>query len=316
MDFNFTVTPDFDDHSLKDVLKRQFRMSGAMIKNVKLRGTLEVNGVHKRVMEHVFTGDHVFASYGEDAGELKKDPDIPILYEDDYIGVCVKPAGVVTHPTHGHLDDSLLTRLSDVTLHPVMRLDRETSGLIVVAKSGYIHNAMINSPARKKYVAAVYGKYEPVEGTINKAIKRREGTIMIRDVAEDNEEGAHPSVTHYRNILYDKVNDISLVEFILETGRCHQIRVHSTYMGHPLVGDGLYGPNSNDNPREIKGSLALDEKVGRQSLHAYSLTFTHPMTHEQMHFISNIPDDMKSLFEGSSSEALDELLREVDGFGA
>ena len=233
------------------------------------------------------------AAYEDDAGLLNKDPEIPILYEDEWIAVCVKPAGVVTHPTHGHLDDSLLTRLSDSTLHPVMRLDRETSGIIVIAKNGYAHDLMTREKMEKRYKAVVYGRFDPKEGIINKAIKRRPNSVMIREVSPDG----HPSVTRYKELDYFPARDISLVEFKLETGRCHQIRVHSLSEGHPLVGDGLYGPNSTDNPSDIEGSKELDALVGRQALHAYYLSFNHPVSGEKMEYKTDLPEDMMRLIK-------------------
>ena len=151
MHFNLTVTDEDAGKELRDIMRDRLQMSRTMIKKVKLYGVLEVNGEHRRVIDTVSAGDKVFASYGEEDEKLKHDPSVPILFEDAYIAVVIKPAGIVTHPCHNHLDDSVLTRLSDNTLHPVMRLDRETSGLMVVAKSGYIHNAMINIKIRKKY---------------------------------------------------------------------------------------------------------------------------------------------------------------------
>ncbi len=314
MDFNFIVTEEFNDKTLKEVMKRHFKMSGQMIKRVKLNGVLEVNGIHRRVVDKVVTGDKVFASYDDDSGELKKDTGIKFYYEDDYLAVIEKPAGIVTHPVHGHLDDSLLTLLSDNTLHPVMRLDRETSGLIVIAKNGYVHSTMIGSKIKKKYIATVYGTYNEDNGTIHLPIKRRPNSIMIRDVASFDDPEGHDSVTYYKTIYKSPSENISLVEFILGTGRCHQIRVHSTYNKHPLVGDGLYGPNSVDNPCDLfPDSIRLDDTIGRQALHAYSLTFTHPVTGEEMHFLSDMPEDMARLFPELSSQTINQILRETDG---
>ncbi len=317
MRFNLTVTDEDDGKELRDIMRDRLQMSRTMIKKVKLYGTLEVNGEHRRVIDTVSTGDEVFAAYGEEDEKLKSDPLIPILFEDEYIAVVVKPAGIVTHPCHNHLDDSVLTRLSDNTLHPVMRLDRETSGLMVVAKSGYIHNAMINTKIRKKYVASVYGMYETSEGIIDLPIRRRPNSVMIRETTTPEDPEGKPCITLYRSILENEKDNISLVEFTLLTGRCHQIRVHSTHMGHPLAGDGLYGPNSIDNPCDkFPLSPLLDEKIGRQGLHAYSLTFEHPVSHNEMHFISDIPEDMRRLFPDTSEKVFHELLCKVDGLDA
>ncbi len=311
MVFNWDVTNEYDGKPLRQIMKDVFLMSNTMIKNVKLYGKLEVNGEHRRVIDTVRTGDSVFASYDDDAGDVRRSPEVPVLYEDQYIAVCVKPSDMVTHPTHGHLDDSLLTFLSERTLHPVMRLDRQTSGLIVIAKNGYIHDRMVRSPIEKKYIGINYGTYTPEEGIIDMPIKRREGSVMIRDCTTKDDPKGRDAVTRYKTILKLPEDDLSVVIYKLETGRCHQIRVHSLYSGHPLVGDGLYGPNSVDNPSSLfKDSKRLDASMGRQALHAMSLVFTHPVTNEEMRFISSIPSDMRSLL-GSSADALDEILGDL-----
>ncbi|MBO4637929.1 MAG: RluA family pseudouridine synthase [Clostridiales bacterium] len=308
MEFNYTVTERYNDRTLREIMRNEFQMSRIMIKRVKLYGRLEVNGVHMRIIDKVRTGDKVFASYGDDAGMLRKDSGIEIIYEDRYLAVVNKPAGIVTHPTHGHLDDSLITRLSDQTLHPVMRLDRETSGLIVLAKNGYIHNAISSSEIKKIYIAGVYGTFDPPEGIIDLPIKRRPNSVMIRDVSEDGRE----CMTIYKTLY--SCTDRSLVGFRLITGRCHQIRVHSTYMKHPLIGDGLYGPLSNDNPNpSIKEAGTYDPIAGRQLLHAASLTFIHPVSNEHMSFVSHLPGDFRKVFSDVPGEIVDELPGKLDG---
>lgn len=306
MDFRYVVKEQYNGKTLREIMINELSMSNNMIKRVKLYGILEVNGEHRRVIDTVKTGDVVYASYDDDSGDLKKDPEIPVVYEDSYLAVVIKPAGVVTHPSHNHLDDSLITRLSDRTLHPVMRLDRETSGLLVLAKNGYIHNAMTDTKITKRYLAAVYGSFDPSEGIIEKKMRRRENSVMIRDVVPDDDPLGKQAVTRYRTIAFDIENDISLVEYELITGRCHQIRVHSLSEGHPLVGDGLYGPNSIDNPSgSFPGSMELDRKIGRQALHAYYLKFLHPVTGEVMTFKDKIPEDIKELFSDAASDIID-----------
>lgn len=304
MEFRYQVTEEFDGHKISDIMSRCLKLSSNMRKRIKLHGILELNGEHVRVIDYAHTGDILYAFYDDDAPALRQLDNIPILYEDDYLAVVHKPAGIVTHPTHGHMDDSLLTLLNSCDdesdykpLHPVMRLDRETSGLLVIAKNGHVHSIMSSSDISKKYLAIVYGVYEPPCGTIDKYIKRREGSIMIRDASPEPSEGAHRSVTHYRTLNVNSKLNISLVEFILETGRCHQIRVHSLSEGHPLIGDGLYGPNSVDNPStEYKDSEMIDSLIGRQALHAYQLEFKHPITDKHMRFRIPLPEDMKKFF--------------------
>lgn len=308
MKIDFYVTPEYDGRELRNVLENYCHMSHALIKKIKLYGTLDVNGTHRRVIDTVNTGDYVQASYGEDCGEVKKDSGIKIYYEDEHIVVVEKPNNLVTHPTHNHLDDSLTTRLSDIPMHPVMRLDRETTGIICIAKNGYAHDLVQKSEMNKRYLAVVYGEFDTKSGTINLPIRRRPNSVMIRECADDG----HPSITYYEVLHYDSINNISLVKYILETGRCHQIRVHSTHIGHPLVGDGLYGPNSIDNPCDKFGnSIELDKKIGRQALHAYYLDFIHPESKKKMVFNSELPKDMLKLFTEESQKAINELSGQI-----
>lgn len=303
MEIKYVIEEKYNGKDIRHVLATEFKMSNNMIKRIKLYGTMEINGVHRRVIDTISTNDVMYAAYEDDAGNLKKDSGIHIYYEDEWIALCEKPAGIVTHPTHGHLDDSLLTKLSDNTLHPIMRLDRETSGVIAIAKNGYAHSQAVKLNMHKKYIAVVYGRYENKTGTINKPIARRPNSVMIREVNPDG----HPSITHYRELFYSENKDISLVEFVLETGRCHQIRVHSLSENHPLVGDGLYGPNSIDNPNDIPGSDVLDKVIGRQALHAYYLEIQHPITEESIITKSKIPSDMLRLFSEEEQEIINQI---------
>ena len=307
MQIDYTVPQKDDGREIVRILNTEFLMSRQMIKRLKFHGIVELNGVHATVRERVKTGDHLYACLEDDSGTINHPENIGFIYEDDNFIVCDKPAGIVTHPTHGHLDDSLLTLLSDGTLHPVIRLDRETSGLILIAKSGYAHNTLsLYGDLHKKYLAVCYGKYEPSSGTIDAPIARRPGSVMIRDVDPEGKR----SVTHYKSLLYDEANNISLVEFELETGRCHQIRVHSTYKGHPLAGDGLYGPNSVDNPSDLfANSGIIDSCAGRCALHAYSLDIHDPFAETGRSFKAPFPEDMRRLF--SNPELLDEVLGKI-----
>lgn len=316
MKIEFMIDKEFDGMTLRDVLSRKYMMSRMMIKKVKLYGKLEVNGVHRRVIDTVSFGDTVYAEYDDDSGRLKSftETGIPILYEDDWFAVVDKPAGIVTHPSHDHLDDSLLTLLSDEPLNPVMRLDRETSGLLAIAKNGYAHNTIVKLGTGKAYVAVVYGVFDEEEGIISKPIKRRPGSVMIRDTVPEEDPDGKSSITRYKTLYKAPSGDISLVGYRLLTGRCHQIRVHSLSEGHPLVGDGLYGPNSIDNPSDrFPVSSELDKRIGRQALHAAYLELCHPITKQKMIFRSPMPEDMRKII-GLSSEACDELLGELDGF--
>jgi len=293
MKLTFTINTSEHGKAAHEVLSGRMQMSRLMIKKVRLYGKLLINGEAARMKDPVSQGDQVEALYEDDIVQATVRPDctIPVLYEDEWLLVCEKPAGLVTHPSWQHMDDSLIQRLSDQRLHPVMRLDRETSGLIVIAKNGFAHHVISSAAMEKEYLGIIHGSFDQPDGTVNKPIGRAVDSIMIRVVCEDG----YPSVTHYHTEKYLPEKDISLVRYVLETGRCHQIRVHSRYLGHPLVGDGLYGPSSCDFPEPGMPSIEMDTQIGRQALHACSLGFIHPITHEHMQFESELPEDMKSL---------------------
>ena len=292
MRIKYFVQSEYNGCEIQQIMRREFNMSTTWIKRVKLYGTVDLNGVHAKVKEHVKTGDLLLFEYEDNSGKLTPPDNVSILYETESYAVVNKPAGMVTHPSYGHLDDSLLTSLSKNTLHPVMRLDRETSGLLIVAKDGYAHNMLVTgADIKKSYLALCYGRFEPESGTMSFPIARRADSVMIRDCVPDGK----PSVTHYKTIEYFENAGISLVEFKLETGRCHQIRTHCCHVGHPLLGDGLYGPLSDDNPNEALKELAsiYDEKIGRVALHAYKIEYKDPFDLEDKVFEAEIPQDMQ-----------------------
>ena len=296
MKIDYFVQSEYNGCEIQQIMRREFKMSTTWVKRVKLYGTVELNGVHARVKDPVRTGDRLFFEYEDNSEKLTPPENVEILYETDSYAVVNKPAGMVTHPSHGHLEDSLLTNLSDKTLHPVMRLDRETSGLLIVAKDGYAHNMLAHADIKKSYKALCYGKFEPAEGTLAFPIARRPNSVMIRDCVEDGK----PSVTHYKTHSYFESANISLVQFELETGRCHQIRTHCCHVGHPLLSDGLYGPLSDDNPNDGLKDQALiyDEKVGRVALHAYKIEYKDPFDEGSIKvFEAPLPSDMQKLVD-------------------
>ncbi|WP_034448814.1 RluA family pseudouridine synthase [Butyrivibrio sp. AE2032] len=297
MKFEYFVENEYNGCEIQQVMRRKFKMSTTWVKRVKLYGTVEQNGVHARVKDRVSTGDRLYFEYEDNSGKLNCPENVSILYETGSYAVVNKPAGMVTHPSHGHLEDSLLTSLSDETLHPVMRLDRETSGLLIVAKDGYAHNMLVTeADIKKSYLALCYGKFEPSEGTMSFPIARRENSVMIRDCVENGK----PSVTHYKTVEHFGNAGISLVEFKLETGRCHQIRTHCCHVGHPLLGDGLYGPLSDDNPNPALKDTAVifDEQMGRVALHAYKIEYKDPFDKEDKVFEAALPEDMQRVIDG------------------
>lgn len=228
--------------------------------------------------------------------ETESSPNIPpaklpldIIYEDKDLIVVNKPAGMPTHPSLNNYRNSLANALmyyyeqqgKPFIFRCTNRLDRDTSGLTVIAKhmvSSSILSAMaVRHEVTREYLAIVRGCVTPPEGTISAPIGRAGTSLIERKIDQEHGENA---VTHYRVIKEE--NGHSLVSLILETGRTHQIRVHMKYIGSPLVGDYLYNPDM--------------EFISRQALHSFRLSFTHPITGERMEFTAPLPEDMAAFF--------------------
>lgn len=218
--------------------------------------------------------------------------DLSIIYEDEWLLVINKSAGIPTHPSMLHYQDSLSNGVRyyfdsiglSKKIRPVNRLDTNTSGLVIFAKCEYIQECLAkqkeNGEFTKKYLAVTSGSFSQKQGTIVAPIGRKQGSIIERCI---DFEAGQPSITHYEIRKEGKQNgkEYSLVSCTLETGRTHQIRVHMAYLGHSLLGDTLYG---NDT------SL-----INRQALHCYEMTFYHPITHAPTTFVCPLPADMKQL---------------------
>ena len=215
---------------------------------------------------------------------------IDIVYEDEDIVVINKAAGMPIHPSLNHYTESMANALAwyyqeqgkPFIFRCCNRLDRDTSGLTVVAKhlvSGSILSTMVKERRiHREYLAICKGSVTPSEGTINAPLGRKPGTIIERTVDFENGEKA---ITHYH--VMDEKNGHSLVSLRLETGRTHQIRIHMRYLGFPLIGDYLYNPDM--------------EHITRQALHSHKLSFTHPITGETMEFTAPLPDDMAQVLQ-------------------
>jgi len=224
----------------------------------------------------------------EDLKKYSKETKIYALEDDAYI-IIDKQAGHPVHPSHSHFDNSISNGLKyyfnekniNKKIRPVNRLDMDTSGIVIFAKNEYVQESLIkqmkNQTFKKEYLAVLEGNLEEKKGTINKPIGRKEGSIIEREVSEDGAE----SITHFE--VVENFKDACLVNFILETGRTHQIRVHSSSIGHPIIGDTLYGKTS--------------ELISRQALHACRVQFIHPITREKVSYSSNLPKDIQNLIE-------------------
>ena len=209
---------------------------------------------------------------------------LDIIYEDEYLLVINKPAGIAIHPSILHYNDSLSNGVKfyfdklglKKKIRIVNRLDRNTSGLVIFAKNEYIQECLIRQMKtkefKKEYLAIVEGILPNKSGTLNFPISRKEGSIIERCVDPNGDK----AITHYD--VLKTFNNLSLVHIVLETGRTHQIRVHFSYINHPVLGDTLYG-----HPSKL---------IGRQALHSYKITFVHPVSKEVMTLEAPIPDDM------------------------
>lgn len=239
--------------------------------------------------------------------------DLKIVYEDDSLIVVDKPAGLVVHPAAGHWNGTLVNglihhcgkSLSGIggVRRPgiVHRLDKDTSGLLVVAKTDRAHKGLakqfadhsIEGPLQRRYQAFVWGALERKKGTIDKPLARSENNRQKISIKADGRR----AVTHYR-LLEPLGEAASLVECQLETGRTHQIRVHMAHIGHPLIGDAAYGAGfkSKVNALSPEASEVIGT-LGRQALHAAILGFEHPETGEEMLFESPLPADLEQLKE-------------------
>lgn len=236
--------------------------------------------------------------------------DIPVavVYEDEYLLVVDKPAGLVVHPAPGHpggtLVNALLHHVSDLSgiggrLRPgiVHRLDRDTSGLLVVAKGDDAHQALSNAlrkrEVRRIYLALAWGKLSETPLTVNQPIGRDPRDRKRMAVVE----GGRRAVTRFR--VRETWRAAQLLDVSLETGRTHQIRVHLAHLGHPVVGDGLYGHGwwkGMSGPAR-PWAQELEKKTERQFLHASDLVFRHPMLGKEMHFRSPPPEDLAAIME-------------------
>ena len=235
------------------------------------------NGENIRTIDKLVVGEKYVITLID---EIKRDIppyDFPIdiVYEDDDVAVINKPYSLAVLSTNLHyaksLENVLKTKWGNFVYRPVTRLDKDTSGLMIVAKNSLSHSLLATQNVTKKYVALVEGKMDG-EGTINAPIYKPESGSMKRIVDERGKQ----AITLYKSLkVYD---EYSLVEFTLKTGRTHQIRVHSAYIGHPLCCDFLYNPN----PKEI--ITPNGKTLTRQALHSKYLKFTHPITKLVMEF--------------------------------
>lgn len=285
-----TVTQEQAGRSVKTLLRREFQMAESLIARVKLRETgFLLNGQRVYTNAIVQAGDVLTAEVGDDASGWEFAPikaPLEILFEDEDLLILNKAAGMAVHGnTERSGDCTVANALADYLgpgfrFHPINRLDKGTSGVMAVAKSGYIHDRMRrqlhSAQLRRQYLAITEGLVIPPTGCITLPIRRDPASPIKRMVSP----GGQPADTHYETI--QTTANRTLLRLTLKTGRTHQIRLHCAAIGHPLVGDWLYG---TETPGEIS----------RPALHSTTLELVHPITAQRLVFSAPLPEDMASL---------------------
>lgn len=288
----YTISANEHNLSVKTFLKQRGYSAQNLIELKKIPESIQVNGCPVFTTHTLREGDSLRIHIAEPEASPNIVPvplPLDVVYEDEDILVVNKPAGMPIHPSQNNYDNSLANAVAyyyadqniPFVFRCVNRLDKDTSGLTVIAKhivSAGILSAMIASKKEagfgREYRAIVRGNIEPARGTINVPIRRKDDSVIER-IADPHK--GDPAVTHYQTL--ETKNGYSLISLVLETGRTHQIRVHMKYLGFPLIGDYLYNPDTS--------------RMTRQALHAYKLDFEHPITGQPMSFTAPLPEDMR-----------------------
>lgn len=284
--FKYIVKSNVKEQSAKDYLKRHENISSSLWKKIKKQEEFFLNGQKIRpTRANVKPGDIIEFNISEQSKVVPVELPLTVCYEDEYLLIADKPAGMLTHPLTFEAENTLANAVmyhyqktgQNIGCHPLYRLDRNTSGLVVFGKTGQIQHLLGNSHQKlqRRYLALVHGKITPPDGTVDAPIGRAKNSIILHEI---NSAGK-TAVTHYRTIR--TYADYSLIELQLETGRTHQIRVHMSYLHHPLLGDDLYGGTRN--------------LIMRHALHAYKLQFIHPFTQKEILIEALLPPDMQKL---------------------
>ena len=280
---------------VREFLKKE-EISRTALTDIKFKGgSIQVNGEEVNVRYRLAASEVLTVNFPLESpseGLLGEQIPLTILYEDEYLLVVNKPAGMNTIPSREHPVGSLANALIgyyqhcglQATTHIVTRLDRDTSGIVLVAKHRHVHHLFSmmqrSGHVKRTYAAIAEGTLPLDNGTIRAPIGRKEGSIIEREVREDGQYAC----THYQ--VLEKHPAFTFLELKLETGRTHQIRVHMSYLKHPLLGDDLYG-----------GDLSL---IDRQALHCKRIKFMHPYLKEEMVFTAPLPKDMGDLLKADS----------------
>jgi len=314
---NFIVE-EYENNLRVDILinKREELISRTRIKNLILKEKLKINDeIIKSPSKKVLTGDKLSLNIPkpEEASLKPYDFKLEIIHEDKDLLVINKPAGIIMHPGAGNYDNTIVNALMHYDkvslsnigdeLRPgiVHRIDKNTSGLVVIAKNNESHENLSKQfsdhTITRVYQLLIWGKLRPSKGKIDTFITRSSKNRQLMEVS--NSKGKR-AITNYKTIeVYenDKTPTLSFVECKLETGRTHQIRVHMTHMGNSIVGDDKYKKRYKKLKNIDMGLESLISKLNRQFLHAKTLGFIHPKTNEEMTFTSILPQELNNLLK-------------------
>ena len=290
--FHYTIPTEYNGQTLLSFLKHKNYSSQIITHLKRTENGILLNGKWGRVRDILHTGDMLTINLIEtESSENIIPTNLPldIVHEDEDILVVNKPADMPIHPSQGNYDNTLANAVAyyyqqkneTFTYRCINRLDRDTTGLLIIAKHMYsaslLSEMVANHEIHREYLAIATGEV-PKEGTIIAPIGRVDGSTIERHVDEFQGDYA---CTHYKSLAYN--NGFSLVSLKLETGRTHQIRVHMKHIGHPLPGDFLYNPDYS--------------VIERQALHSHKLSFIHPILGKQLEFVADLPMDMKKIIE-------------------
>ena len=288
------IVQDDKYHTVKEVIKSYYNVSDRLLTKLKKNKHILLNNSFSNINSIIKLGDEIQINLDfeeESSNIIPKQMALDILFEDDSLIIINKSSNMAIHPSILHFENSLSNGLKyyfnskniKKKIRPVNRLDKDTSGIVVFAKNEYIQESLIKQMKshdfKKEYYAILEGFIENKKQKIIAPISRKQNSIIEREVSEKGDF----AVTHLELIKNFEYNNTKLafVKFVLETGRTHQIRVHSKYINHPILGDSLYGNSSI--------------LISRQALHAYKIDFIHPITKKNMELIAPIPDDIKRI---------------------
>ena len=263
---------------LSSFLKTELKMSTGLMNRVKWADGLRVNGLSVHTNHPVLPGDRITVLLQEEEPEYPaEEGDLRVLYEDDCILAVDKPAGMLIHPSRNRIDGTLANLVQGhyrqwgvtAAFHPLTRLDRDTFGIVLIAKNSHIHALLQQRKPRKTYEALVFGGPDGEAGLIDAPIARKELPSLLREIRPDGK----PSVTRYR--VLERGAQVSRLELEPVTGRTHQLRLHCAYMGFPILGDPQYGS-------EASMAFSRERDFETQLLLAKRLEFIHPITGQTM----------------------------------